>query len=84
MSEYPRGRLSGVKRSLTHSWATLAFLTCCSSLDRLGYATFVEIYTRNLLRYLAKHHSMAYPFLWPLIRLGALVRRGVIGRWRQA
>ena len=55
-----------------------------SSLDRLGYATFVEIYTRNMLRYLAKHHSMAYPFLWPLIRLGALVRRGVIGRWRQA
>jgi GT2 family glycosyltransferase len=54
-----------------------------SSLDRLGYAAFVEIYTRNMLRYLAKHHTMAYPLLRPLIRLGALVRRGVIGRWRQ-
>ena len=55
-----------------------------ASLDRLGYAAFVEIYTRNMLRYLAKHHKIAYPFLWPLIRLGALVRRGVFGRWRQA
>jgi GT2 family glycosyltransferase len=53
-----------------------------SSLDRLGYAAFVEIYTRNMLRYLAKHHTLAYPLLRPLIRLGALVRRGVIGRWR--
>ena len=52
------------------------------SLDRLGYAAFVEIYTRNLLRYLAKHHKLAHPLLWPLIRLGALVRRGVIARWR--
>ena len=53
-----------------------------SSLDRLGYTAFVEIYTCNMLRYLAKHHKMAYPLLWPLVRLGALVRRGVIGRWR--
>lgn len=54
-----------------------------ASLDRLGYAAFVEIYTRNMLRYLAKHHKLAYPFLWPLIRVGALLRRGVIGRWRR-
>ena len=54
-----------------------------SSLDRLGYVAFVEIYYRNMLRYLAKHHKLAYPLLWPLIRLGALVRRGVIGRWRR-
>ncbi len=53
-----------------------------SSLDRLRYADFVEIYTRNMLRYLAKHHKTAYPLLWPLIRLGALVRRSVISRWR--
>lgn len=53
-----------------------------SSLDRLGYAAFVEIYARNMLRYLAKHHKLAYPLLWPLVRLGALVRRGVISRWR--
>ena len=50
-----------------------------ASLDHLGYAAFVEIYTRNMLRYLAKHHKLAHPLLWPFIRLGALVRRGVIG-----
>ena len=54
-----------------------------SSLDRLGYAAFVEIYYRNMLRYLAKHHKLAYPLAGPLIRLGALARRGVIGRWRR-
>ena len=53
-----------------------------ASLDRLGYSAFVEIYTRNMLRYLAKHHKLAYPLLWPLIRLGALLRRGVVARWR--
>ncbi len=53
-----------------------------SSLDRLGYPAFVEIYYGNMLRYLAKHHKLAYPLVRPLIRLGALARRGVIGRWR--
>ena len=77
------------RRLLDASWEILHFPQIRvgvhlggSSLDRLGYAAFVEIYTRNMLRYLAKHHTMAYPLLWPLIRLGALVRRGVIGRWR--
>ena len=54
-----------------------------SSLDRLGYAAFVEIYYRNMLRYLAKHHKSAYPLVGPLICLGALARRSVIGRWRR-
>lgn len=54
-----------------------------SSLDRLGYAAFVEIYYSNMLRYLAKHHRLAYPLVRPLIRLGALARRGVIGPWRR-
>ena len=53
-----------------------------SSLDRLGYAAFVKIYYRNMLRYLAKHHKLAYPLLWPLIRLGSLVRRSVVSRRR--
>ena len=53
-----------------------------ASLDRLGYTAFVEIYYRNMLQYLSKHHKLTHPLLWPLIRLGALVRRGVIARWR--
>ena len=42
----------------------------------------MEIYYRNMLRYMAKHHKLAYPLAGPLIRLGSLARRNVIGRWR--
>jgi GT2 family glycosyltransferase len=46
-------------------------------LASLGYSQFLHIYHANLLRYLLKHHALAYPFLWLPVRLGSLVRRAL-------
>lgn len=45
------------------------------SVDRLGERRFHQIYYRNLLRYLKKHHPFSYPFLWLPVRLGCWVRQ---------
>ncbi len=50
------------------------------SLGRLGYRAFVEVYYRNLLRYLRKHHPRAYPLLWLPVKCGTWVRKYLLRR----
>lgn len=52
------------------------------AVEQMGYSLFVEIYYRNMLLYLSKHHQKAYPLLWPFVQLGIQMRRRIIGRWR--
>ncbi len=44
------------------------------SLRTLGRRRFLDIYYRNMLRYLAKHHPFWHPWLWFPVQLGRLIR----------
>ncbi len=45
------------------------------SLEALSYRQFLDYYYGNMLRYLKKHHRGTYPFLWPAVKLGILLRK---------
>ena len=50
------------------------------ALEKLSHSAFVEIFYRNLLRYLRKHHARLYPLLWLPVQSGMWIRRLLIRR----
>ncbi len=48
------------------------------SVATLGKSEFYRVFYANLLRYLRKHHWVAFPFLWLPVRLGTWMRLWLI------
>ena len=48
------------------------------SVPTLGRRQFTQIYYRNMLRYVRKHHAREFPFLWLPIQLGSWIRQRLL------
>lgn len=72
------------KRVLQAGWRIVYFDDCPAyhsggcAVKNLGYSRFISVLYNNLLRYLRKHHPLAYPWLWLPVKVGVALRRAGI------